>query len=114
MKTLLKSPRSYSINFDILSERLVSKMDITAVKSSDLGKLLPELIQQITEFLPLPLAAIFSLCCKQIQDILGDEYIDALRHCQNDNKREPYEFLLLLFDRERPESHYLLLLQKAP
>ena len=49
-----------------------------ALQSSGFGKLPPELIQQITDYLPMTSAAAFSVTCHTFHLILGNQYVQAL------------------------------------
>jgi hypothetical protein len=63
-----------------------------AFESSALGRLPPELILHIAEFLPLESASSLSICCRPIYFILGTQYLNTL----SKSYRYRDEFLLLL------------------
>ena len=71
-----------------------------ALESSFIGRLPPEVILCITEFLPRASAAAFSLCCKPICSILGAYAFAAVK--DGDELETIREFLALL-ERDLPD-----------
>lgn len=57
---------------------VTSRSTNKALQSSGFGKLPPELIQQISDYLPTPSAAAFSVTCHTFHLILGNQYVQAL------------------------------------
>ena len=74
----------------------------SALESSFIGKLPPEIILYITEFLPRASAAAFSLCCRSLCSILGANAFAAVK--DGDELENMREYLELL---ERDLPNYL-------
>jgi hypothetical protein len=81
-----------STAFVLYSRNSFLEIDIMALQSSLLGRLPPELIHYLAEFLPLASAATFTICCRPMKIILWNVYLEALQ----ENVVAQYKFIALL------------------
>ena len=72
----------------------VVKVRPVGLSTSLLGKLPPELLLHIATQLSVPHAALFSICCKQLQLLIGDRYLAQL--ATRVPPRDTWDFLNLM------------------